>query len=53
MEKHSTVVIHAIVRILRPMVRLLLRYGVSAGAFEELVRSRMSGIINYQAHRIV
>lgn len=38
MEKHSTVVIHAIVRILRPMVRLLLRYGVSAGAFEELVR---------------
>ena len=38
MEKHSKVVIHAIVRILRPMVRLLLRYGVSAGAFEELVR---------------
>lgn len=38
MEKHSKVVIHAIVRILRPLVRILLRYGVSAGAFEELVR---------------
>ncbi len=38
MEKHSKVVIHAIVRILRPLVSILLRYGVSAGAFEELVR---------------
>lgn len=38
MEKHSKVVIHAIVRILRPLVRILLRYGVSAGAFEELIR---------------
>ncbi len=38
METHSRVVIHAIVRILRPLVRILLRYGVSAGAFEDLVR---------------
>ena len=38
MESHSKIVVQAIVRILRPLVRLLLRYGVSAGAFEELVR---------------
>lgn len=38
MEAHSKIVVQAIVRILRPLVRLLLRYGVSAGAFEELVR---------------
>ena len=38
METHSKIVVQTIVRILRPLVRLLLRYGVSAGAFEELVR---------------
>lgn len=38
METHSKIVVQAIVRILRPLVRILLRYGVSAGAFEDLVR---------------
>ncbi len=38
METHSKIVVQAIVRILRPLIRILLRYGVSAGAFEELIR---------------
>ncbi|MEA3411619.1 MAG: DUF6502 family protein [Pseudomonadota bacterium] len=38
MEAHSTVITRALVRILTPLVRILLRHGVSCGAFEEILR---------------
>jgi hypothetical protein len=38
METHSTVITEAVVRLLRPLVRIMLRHGVSCGAFTELVR---------------
>lgn len=38
METHSKALVEAIVRILTPLVRILLRNGVSCGAFTELAR---------------
>ncbi len=38
METHSKALVEAIVRILTPLVRILLRHGVSCGALTELVR---------------
>lgn len=38
MERHSNTLTETLVRILTPLVRILLRYGVSCGAFTELVR---------------
>ena len=38
METHSKALVEAIVRILTPLVRILLKSGVSCGAFTELVR---------------
>jgi len=38
MEAHSSVVTRALVRVLTPLVRILLRNGCSCGAFEEILR---------------
>lgn len=38
METHSNILVEAVVRLLRPLIRILLRHGVSCGAFTELVR---------------
>lgn len=38
MENHSNTLTEALVRILTPLVRVLLRHGVSCGAFTELAR---------------
>ena len=37
MESHSNILVQAVATILRPIVRILLRHGVSAGAMTELV----------------
>ena len=38
METHSKVISNSVIRLLSPLVRILLRYGVSYGAFAELVK---------------
>jgi hypothetical protein len=37
MESHSNILVQAVATILRPIVRILLRHGVSAGAMNEIV----------------
>lgn len=38
MEQHDTIIAQAIHRLLKPLVRLLLRYGVSYGAFTKILK---------------
>jgi len=38
MSSHSTVILEAVMRLLKPLIRILLRQGISCGTFTELAR---------------